>query len=103
LQTLLYIYGLRGPAALTNKPEIDARVRVKLEELGTDAVRSKLVWIMNVRTLARQDELEPLGGGISVSRRHMQEWLTEKGARESLWVRVGVIAAVVAALFAFLS
>jgi hypothetical protein len=85
------------------KPTIDSRVRAKLEELGVDAVRSKLVWIMNVTKLEQQDNLEPLGDGLSASRRQMQEWLREKSAREFLWVRVGVIAAVIAALFAFLA
>jgi hypothetical protein len=86
------------------KTKIDPRVRAKLEEIGVDAVKSKLVWIMNVRTLAQQDEREEdLGDGIKASRREMQEWLREKTARESLWIRVGVIAAVAAAVFAFLA
>jgi len=82
---------------LTKKANIDSNVRAKLEELGVDTVRSKLVWIMNGRDLAQQDELQPLGV------RQMQDWLTEKAARETLWVRVGVIAAVLAALFSLLS
>jgi hypothetical protein len=88
---------------LTKKANIDPAVRAKLEELGVDTVRSKLVWIMNVRDLAQQDELQPLGIGLSASRRQMQDWLTEKAARETLWVRVGAIAAVLAALFSLLS
>jgi len=88
---------------LAKKATIDPAVRAKLEELGVDTVRSKLVWIMNVRDLAQQDELQPLGAGLSASRRQMQDWLTEKAARETLWVRVGVIAAVLAALFSLLS
>jgi hypothetical protein len=88
---------------LTKKPIIDPRVRAKLEELGVDAVRGKLVWIMNVTTLDQQDNPEPLGDDLSASRRQMQEWLSEKSAREFCWVRVGVIAAVIAALFAFLA
>jgi hypothetical protein len=40
------------------KPKIDRRVRAKLEEIGVDAVKAKLVWIMNVRTLGQQDERE---------------------------------------------
>lgn len=86
------------------KSKIDRRVRAKLEEIGVDAVKSKLVWIMNVRTLGQQDEREEdLGYGIKASRREMQEWLSEKTAREALWIRVGVIAAVLAAVFAFLA
>jgi hypothetical protein len=33
----------------------------------------------------------------------MQEWLNEKTAREALWIRGGVIAAILAAVFAFLA
>jgi hypothetical protein len=88
---------------LPKKANIDPAVRAQLEELGVDTVRSKLVWIMNVRDLAEQDELQPLGVGLSASRRQMQGWLTEKAARETLWVRVGAIAAMLAALFSLLS
>jgi hypothetical protein len=58
---------------------------------------------MNVRDLAQQDELQPLGVGLSASRRQMQDWPVEKAARETLWIRDGVIAAVLAALFSLLS
>jgi uncharacterized membrane protein YqhA len=33
----------------------------------------------------------------------MQEWLGEKAARESRWVRVGVIASVIAAVLVFVA
>ena len=58
---------------------------------------------MNVGEIAQQDELQPLAIGLSASRRQMQDWLKEKAARETLWVRVGVIAAVLAALFSLLA
>jgi hypothetical protein len=88
---------------LAKKANIDPAVRAKLEELGVDTVRSKLVWIMNVEDLAQQDGLQPLGVGLSASRQQIQDWLREKAAREILWVRVGVIAAVLAAVFSLLS
>ena len=94
-----------GPltSMLTKKANIDPAVRAKLEELGVDTVRCKLISIMNVRDLAQQDELQPLGVGLSATRRQMQDWLREKAARETLWVRVGAIAAVLAAVFSLLS
>ena len=52
---------------LTKKAKIDPPVRAKLEQLGADAVKSKLIWIMNVRSLAEQDELQDLGDGIKGS------------------------------------
>ena len=88
---------------MTKKAKIDPPVRAKLEQLGADAVKSKLIWIMNVRSLAEQDELQDLGDGIKAPLRGMQEWLNEKAAREALWIRGGVIAAVLAAMFAFLA
>ena len=88
---------------LAKKANIDPAVRTKLEELGVDTVRSKLVWIMNVEDVAQQDALQPLGVGLSASRQQIQDWLREKAAREILWVRVGVIAAVLAAVFSLLS
>jgi hypothetical protein len=55
-------------------------------------------------TLAQQDEREEdLGDGIKASRREIQEWLNEKTSREALWIRVRVISAVLAAVFAFLA
>ena len=83
---------------LTQKSQIDPRVRDKLEELGVDAIRAKLVWIMNVRTLAQQNDPEPLGGDLSASPRQMQDWLAERAARQSRWMKTGVIAAVIAAV-----
>jgi hypothetical protein len=62
------------------KSKIAPAVRAKLEELGADVVRSKLTWIMNVRTLGQQDEPEPLGDNLSATRKEMQEWLKEKAA-----------------------
>ena len=88
---------------LPKKANIDPAIRAKLEELGVDTVRSKLGWLTNVGDLAQQHELQPLGFGLSASRRQMQDWLTEKAARETLWVKVGAIAAVLAALFSLLS
>ena len=74
--------------------------RTKLEQLGVDAIRSKL---SSVRNFDLRDEQLPLGDGLSVSGRQMQEWLAEKSESHSRWVKVGVIAAVSAAVFAFLA
>ena len=60
---------LVAPTMWTKKANIDPAVRAKLEELGVDTVRSKLVWIMNGRDLAQQDELQ---------RRQMQDGLQKR-------------------------
>ena len=59
-----------------------ARVRAKLEEIGADTLRAKLISIMAVTTLGQGDHLEPLGDNVWASRREMQEWLDEGDARE---------------------
>ena len=70
------------------------------EQLGVDAIRSKLSYVRNFDLV---DEQVPLGDGLSASGRQMQEWLLEKNESHSRWVKVGVIAAVSAAVFAFLA
>jgi hypothetical protein len=68
---------------------IDSCVRAKLEELGVDAVRIKLGHVTGVRSFGKQDvSEEDLGEGVKASGRQMREWLSEKIAREALWVRV---------------
>ena len=86
----------------SKKPIIDPRIRAKLEEHGVDAVRSKLAHMMGVTRLDLDGASEPVGDGLWATHQQMQEWLKEKSAREFCWVRVGVIAAIIAALFAFL-
>jgi hypothetical protein len=88
---------------VSKQMQIDPRVRAKLEELGADTIRSKLLWIMNVTTLAQQDEKQPLGDDLYASRREMQQWLRQREARESYWIKAGVIIATIAAFFAFLA
>jgi hypothetical protein len=79
---------LRSKSAIrwaTEEPSNES-VRTKLEQHGVDA-----------------NEQVPLGDGLSASGRQMQEWLAEKDESHSRWVKVGVIAAVSAAVFAFLA
>jgi hypothetical protein len=71
-----------------------------LEELGAEVIRAKLVWIMNVRGLGQQDEIEPLADKISASRRDVQEWSKEKAAADKRWIMAAAVAAVLAALIA---
>ena len=70
------------------------------EQLGVDAIRSKLSYVRNFDLV---DEQVPLGDGLSASGGERQEWLAEKNESHSRWVKVGVIAAVSAAVFAFLA
>lgn len=72
-------------------------VRDALEAQGVDSVRALLV-TERARGLLTDVEY-PLGNGAEASRGAIEQWLRQKAAREALWVRVGVAAAVVAAIF----
>jgi hypothetical protein len=82
-------------AHVTNKS-----VRTNLEQHGVDAIRSKL---SSVRNFDQLDGQVPPGDGHSASGRQMQEWLAEKKESDSRWIKVGMIAAVNAAVFTFLA
>jgi hypothetical protein len=75
-------------------------VRTKLEQHRVDSIRSKLSYVRNFDLL---DEQVPLGDEHSASGRQTQEWLAEKKESESRWIKVGMIAAANAAVFAFLA
>jgi len=75
-------------------------VRAKPEQRGVDAVCSTLSHIKNFDLL---DEQVPAGDRLSASGRQIQEWLAERNERDSRCVKVGMIAAVSAAVFAFLA
>jgi len=88
----------------TRKANIDPRIRAKFEELGVDAIRSKLHHVTGVRALGQQNEPEEdLGDGLLASGKQMRGWLSEQAAREACWLRFGVIAAVLAAIFSLLA
>src|SRR5215471_9006480 len=93
---------LRSKSAIrwaTEEPPNES-VPTKLEQLGVDAIRSKLSYVRNFDLVGEQISL---GDGLSASGRQMEEWLLEKNESHSRWVKVGVIAAVSAAVFAFLA
>jgi len=91
------------------KANIDPRVRAKFEELGVVAIRDYYAGFIFGRSLVQQDKKEItlennlMGNNLMASGNDMREWLEEKVASDSLWIRTGVIAAVIAAVFAFLA
>ena len=77
-------------------------VRTKLEQHGVDAIRNETQFSY-IRNFDLLEEQVPVGDGLSASGRQMQEWIAEKNESDSRWVKVGVIAAVSASVFAFLA
>jgi hypothetical protein len=78
---------------------IAPNVRAKLEEAGVDCVRSKA----GHYALDNKTSTEPLGDGIKATTAEMREWLAEKDAKAALWVKVGVWAAIIAAVASIIS
>ena len=88
----------------------DARVRAALDQLGVNAVRAKLSWMLGVSKLGQQELSEEIADGLWATRRQIEQWLAEKDAAQARWVKVGTwagiiaaIAAIAAALFAYLA
>jgi hypothetical protein len=84
--------------AASTKPTIDSTLRRKLEELGADVIRAKLIAIMEVRDFTQHHELIPLGDGITATRQQLQQWLTDKAEEQAWYLRWTLIAAVAAVL-----
>jgi hypothetical protein len=72
------------------KPPLDSNKIHELESHGVDSVRAMLAnWRTNPITL----------GNIVVDRREIEDWLKWKAVQDARWKKVGVVAAVVAAIF----
>ena len=85
------------------KPTIDPHVRDKLHEIGIVAVKNKLLWIMNVRSLGDLEKREEdLGDGVMASPREMQQWVNEK-EREAWLEKWGKRIWPVTIMFSFLT
>jgi hypothetical protein len=80
-----------------HRGQLTPELRDALEAQGVDSVRALLVTERARGLLANIDY--PLGNGMEAPRGAIEYWLKLKAAREAVWVRVGVAAAIVAAVF----
>jgi hypothetical protein len=72
------------------KPPLDSDKINELESHGVDSVRALLAnWVKNPIRL----------GNVDLTRREIEEWLKWKAAQDALWIKVGVVAAILAAVF----
>ena len=83
------------------RPDLLPDVLLELELHGVDAVRAVLA-SSSYGALATSRDAPLRIGNANIKRGEMQDWLKWKSEVESYWIRLGVIAAVVAAVFAFL-
>jgi hypothetical protein len=78
--------------------------RCELERRGVDSVRALLIGISDGRSGIGRDCAILLGGGIPpISRGDIEDWLKEKADTDARWIKVGTVAAIVAAVLAFLA
>ncbi|MBU6296881.1 MAG: hypothetical protein KJS68_01445 [Alphaproteobacteria bacterium] len=75
----------------------------ELELHGVDAARSILGAVSSDGVSGTSRSTLIRFGNANVTRGEIEDWLKWKSSREALWVRVGAIAAVLAAVFAFLA
>src|SRR5215469_8491263 len=84
--------------AMDDDAKVSARVRARLGQLGANAVRAKLSWMLGVSRLGQQELSEEIGDGLWATRRQIEEWLAKKDAAAARWVKVGAVAGIIAAV-----
>jgi len=86
---------------LPKRPDLLPEVLRELELHGVDAVRGVLA-SSSYGALATSRDAPLRIGNANIKRSEMQDWLKWKAEVDACWVKVGVIAALVAAVFAVL-
>jgi hypothetical protein len=82
--------------------DIPPDVLAKLEQRGVDSVRALLTGVADGMHGTGRGAAIPMDG-IYVSRAHMEDWLRSKEAISARWIKTGAVAAIIAAILAFLS
>jgi aryl carrier-like protein len=81
-------------ACMMPKPPVDSDKINELASHGVDSVRALLAnWVKNPIRL----------GNVDLTRPEIEEWLKWKAAKDACWMKVGVVAAVVAAFFSLVA
>jgi hypothetical protein len=78
---------------------LEPEVREKLEQRGVDSVRALLI----SHTGSGRGAAVTVDNGIYASRSDVEDWLREKERTSASWIKAGTIAAIVAAVLAFLA
>jgi hypothetical protein len=87
---------------LIRKPSLRPEVMQELELHGLDAVRGLLTRSTDGFSGTTRQVTIWLGN-ISVTRGELQDWVKWKAARDACWIKVGVVAAIAAAVFSLLA
>jgi hypothetical protein len=83
--------------------KIAREVSAELETRGVDAVRQLLGALSSAPSAAISRQRSIKLGDVIVTRGEMEDWLKSKGAADARWIKVGAIAAVIAAVLSFLA
>src|SRR5205085_10217029 len=98
----------KGPAQylprrrVKKRAQISSEIRAELEQRGVDSVRALLIGMANGSTGTSRDTFVLLSGGKKLRRGDMEDWLREEAANIR-WIKPGAIAAITAAVLAFLA
>lgn len=84
------------------RSHLEPKIQEAIERYGVDGVRSILTGMTDGRAGTGLGASVRLGD-VEVSRKDMQDYLAWKNRRAALWSSVGVVAAVLAAIFSFLA
>ena len=85
------------------KPKLSQPVIQELEKHGVDAMRSLLMSSTDGLSGTGRKTPITLDGGVKVTRGDIEDWLQWKGAWDAFWVKGGVVAAFLAAIFSLLA
>lgn len=78
-------------------------VQQELERRGVDSVRALLLGMSDGYSGTARTTPLRLGDGGTISRGEMEDWLRQKERTADRWIKAGAIAAILAAVFAFLA
>jgi hypothetical protein len=78
-------------------PLLDSNKIHELELRGVDSMRALLS--RHDVGMQRNDGIRLDGNVVFVERGEIEDWLQRKAAQDALWIKVGVVAAILAAVF----
>jgi len=94
---VVIIGGIGGVFAMMPKPPLLEPVKInEMESRGVDSMRAVLAGHSDVVGILRNTTISL---GIRVQRGEIEDWLKWKAAQDAFWNKVGVVAAILAAVF----
>jgi hypothetical protein len=84
------------------RPHMRPEEVAELEAYGVDGVRA-LLWSLSDGVSGTGSKTKVTLSKVSITRETMQNWLSWKASKDAMWLKVGTVAAVGAALFSLIA